>query len=234
MGNYSGHSKFFCNFPMLTAVHHYEGDPIKQLNRDLANHIKELESVHRSSAQKTDTQGGYHTDPEFINRDNPLVKQFRNSVLIPGIQQYMAQYYSLMAVQGREIKDEHLAFKGWANIMRKGEWNAPHNHLTPHNRISAVYYIQVPDCPGSQGALQFDNPNQISILHGAHGNIKIFPTEGDLVIFPCYQMHFSHPFDSERERILIAADVRVHDQFDEIRNNNFNALMIRNTTHNKK
>jgi hypothetical protein len=214
---------------MLAAVHHFEGDPIKHLNRELANHIRGLESVHRSNTQKTDTQGGYHTDPEFINRDNPLITQFRNSILIPGIQQYLTQYYNMMAVPGVDIRAEHLTFKGWANIMRKGEWNAPHNHLTLHNRISAVYYIQVPDCPGSQGALQFDNPNPISILHGAHGNIKVYPTEGDLVIFPCYQMHFSHPFESDGERILIASDVRIKDQFDDIRNNNFNTLTIRNT-----
>ncbi len=42
-------------------------------------------------------------------------------------------------------------------------------------------------------------------------------------------MHFSHPFKGGEERILIASDVRIKDQFDDIRNNNFNSLMIRST-----
>lgn len=226
MSVYSGHGKFFVNFPMLTAVLHFDGEAIERLNLELAEHIRDLELKYRQSSQKTVTQGGYHTDPEFINRDHPLITAFRNSVLIPGVQNYMRQYYNAMAIPGLDVQAEHLELKGWANIMRKGEWNAPHNHLSLHNRVSAVYYIQLPESKGMQGALQFDNPNPISMLHGAHGNIKIKPSRGDLVMFPCYQMHFSHPFRCDGERILIAADIRVKDEFDEIRNNNFNSLTI--------
>jgi len=42
-------------------------------------------------------------------------------------------------------------------------------------------------------------------------------------------MHFSHPFKGGEERILIALDVRIKDQFDDIWNNNFNSLTIRST-----
>ncbi len=212
-------------FPVVIVMQNYGGEKIQALNMKLADLIRSLESSNHFRANTTATQGGYHTKDEFINIDNPLIKELKNDVLIPGVQQYMSAYYRHMFAPDKPVTPEQLSFKGWANIMRKGAWNAPHDHITAHNRISLVYYISMPNSPAPEGSLQFDNPNPISAQHGAHGNIKFQPKEGDLIMFPSYQKHFSHPFSTDEERILVAADVRVKDMLDDVRPNNMNALL---------
>ena len=151
---------------------------------------------------------------------------FREQVLFPGVQEYMQHYYKYKFTKPIQITHENTEMKGWGNVMRKGEWNAPHNHTALYNRLSAVYYIKVPMCKRPEGALQFDNPNPIGVQHGDYGNIKFHPTEGDLIIFPCHQIHFSHPFSSEGERILIASDIKVEDCFNASEENNYVSLNL--------
>jgi len=222
--------QFTVTFPMGLLVRHYAGEKVAQLNKDLANLILDLEAKSRADMKPTATQGGFHTSPTFVNRKDAVVTKFREKILIPGIQHYMANYYNLMGVPSTQLTPDKLSIQGWANITRASEWNAPHNHITPNFRLSAVYYLQIPDCHPPEGALQLDNPNQISCQHGTYGHAKFYPHAGDLVIFPCYQMHFSHPFTAPGERILIANDIRVHDRFDEIRPNNYNCMLVDSKT----
>lgn len=212
-------------FPMLLTVSHFKGK--EELNSELSEYILDEEKRLRDDAKKTSTQGGFHTDAEFINRDEPLIKEFLSTILAPSIQEHMAGTYARMGDGFNPPALDKLSFRGWGNVMRKGEWNAPHNHLTPHNRVSAVYYLKTDPCSDMKGALQIDNPNQVSIYHGSHGNIKIPAKEGSLVIFPSYLMHFSHPFEKEGERILIASDVSVDDKYDVIGDNRFKSLVVR-------
>ena len=227
MNELPSRGQFTVTFPMGLLLRHYDGEKVGQLNRDLFKLILKLEADTCVSKKGTATQGGFHTEPTFVNRKDAVVTRFREKVLIPGVQQYMVNYYRLQGVPPVELTPDKLTIQGWGNVMRSGEWNAPHNHITAHFRLSAVYYLQTPNnCPSPEGALQLENPNQISVQHGAYGNAKIYPREGDLVIFPCYQVHFSHPFSVPGERILIASDIRVHDQFDQITPNSYNTMYI--------
>ncbi|HHH42505.1 MAG TPA: hypothetical protein ENK49_00055 [Gammaproteobacteria bacterium] len=226
MSELPARGQFTVTFPMGLLLRHYEGEKVDRLNRDLSRLILKLEAETRAGAKTTAAQGGFHTEPSFVNRKDSVVTRFRERVLIPGVQHYMTGYYRLQGVPPVELTPDRLSIQGWANVMRAGEWNAPHNHITSHFRLSAVYYLQTPDCTPPEGALQLENPNQISVQHGAYGNAKIHPRAGDLVIFPCYQVHFSHPFSVPGERILIASDIRVHDQFDELGVNHYNTMSI--------
>lgn len=212
-------------FPSVVLMQNYRGASIDALNTGLAVLIRGLESRGEFQANKTATQGGFHTRDEFINSDDGFVREFRDDVLVPAVQQYMSTYYRFMFAPDEPVTPAQLHFKGWANIMRKGSWNAPHDHITAHNRISLVYYIRLPSCEPPEGTLQFENSNPISTQHGAFGNMRFHPKEGDLIMFPSYMKHFSHPFSSDDERILIAADVRVMDRFDENRANNSDTLI---------
>jgi len=226
MNEYPSKGQFTVTFPMGLLLRHYEGEKVDQLNQDLSKLILKLEADTRASTKGTAAQGGFHTKPTFVNRKDTVVTRFREKVLIPGIQNYMTGYYRLQGVPPVELTPDKLSIQGWANVMRAGEWNAPHNHITTHFRLSAVYYLKTPNCQSPEGALQLENPNQISVQHGAYGDAKIYPREGDLVIFPCYQVHFSHPFSVPGERILMASDIRVHDQFDELTPNHYNTMTI--------
>lgn len=226
MSKISTQSQVVINFPTVCLLRHFEGDDITAINKGLSELIRNLEADSGSEHRKTSTQGGFHTKTDFLDRSDSVIQRFRNEILIPGVKDYMANYYNLKMVRQRDITPEKLQVQGWGNIMRKGEWNAPHNHTATNNRLSAVYYIQVPECERPEGALQFENPNPISVQHGDYGNIKFHPGAGDLILFPCYQVHFSHPFHSEGERILIASDIKVEDEFNFSGENNFISLDI--------
>lgn len=220
-------SRTAIHFSMMSVIRHYHGPEIMTLNAALVNLVRSLEAAERENKKPTSTQGGFHTDFEFINRDDPVIAQFRERVLFPAIYEFLGQYYQIRHLDARAMKPR-ITLKGWANIMRAGEWNAPHDHASGKNRISAVYYASVPDRPGNEGALQLENPNQIATNHGEYGNVVFQPVEGDLILFPCYQRHFSHPFGGDGERVLLASDVQVHDDhFDSDGYNNFRALKIR-------
>ncbi len=148
MGELPARGQFTVTFPMGLLLRHYEGEKVDRLNRDLSRLILKLEADTRASARTTTAQGGFHTEPSFVNRKDAVVTRFRERVLIPGVQ------------------------------------------------------------------------------HGAYGNAKIHPRAGDLVVFPCYQVHFSHPFSVPGERILIASDIRVYDQFDELGVNHYHTMSI--------
>lgn len=221
MKHYPSTTRVDIGFPMVVVSHHYEGEATRQLNDELAQLIRQTEKngIEQYKATKTATQGGFHTTPDFLERTDPAIQEYKNKILIPGVISYLKSYYQFMTFPADEVLPGHLAVRGWGNILRAGEWNAPHNHITTHNRLSSVYYVSAPERPYPEGILEFSNPNPLSNQHGCFGSMKFHPVAGDLIIFPCYLTHFSHPFYSGEERILVANDIRVNDPFDHVRDN---------------
>lgn len=104
------------------------------------------------------------------------------------------------------------SFLRWANVSRKGDFNATHTH--PGMTWSGVYYVDTGETPGQQdsGALRFSDPTPgsaasfLPFVARAYPEIK--PVPGLMVLFPSYLPHSVHPHRGDGVRISIAFNFR--------------------------
>jgi uncharacterized protein (TIGR02466 family) len=102
--------------------------------------------------------------------------------------------------------ERRFYLQSWINLHDRGGFNFLHMH--EGSLLSGSFYLQVP--PGS-GEFVFRDPRP-GVLHGfikgpvpnGHADINLTPSEGLLVLFPCWIEHYVEPHDSEEPRITIA------------------------------
>ena len=108
-----------------------------------------------------------------------------------------------LAEMGRR-GDFHL--QSWINLHDRGGFNFLHMH--EGSLLSGSFYLKV---PAGAGALVFRDPRP-GVLHGiikgsipnGHANVDLRPSEGLLVLFPCWMEHYVNPHESDEPRICIA------------------------------
>ena len=100
----------------------------------------------------------------------------------------------------------------WVNFMKKGDFNPPHIHS---DDFSAVLFLSVPEEIKKENenfkgnGTVFEGPGAITFLYGLEldnfvTKYDLFPTRGELYIFPAKLYHFVSPFKSDVERISVA------------------------------
>jgi uncharacterized protein (TIGR02466 family) len=106
----------------------------------------------------------------------------------------------------------------WANINRKGDFNAVHTH--PDAVLSGVVYLKV-DHP-DQGVIQFFDARDGSptsqwrcymrledgtpLINDVH---EVQPKEGHLLFFPGWLKHWVTPNNTDRERVSVSFNIRL-------------------------
>jgi uncharacterized protein (TIGR02466 family) len=96
--------------------------------------------------------------------------------------------------------------QSWINLLDRGGFNFLHMH--EGSLLSGGFYLSVP--PGS-GQFVFRDPRP-GVIHGSvkggvpngHADIHLTPSDGLLVLFPCWMEHYVEPHDSDEPRITIA------------------------------
>jgi uncharacterized protein (TIGR02466 family) len=99
-----------------------------------------------------------------------------------------------------------FAMQSWVNLHDRGGFNFLHMH--EGSLLSGSFYLRVP--PGS-GAFVFRDPRP-GVLHNfvkgavpnGHGDVHLEPSDGLLVLFPCWLEHYVEPHESDEPRIAIA------------------------------
>ena len=108
----------------------------------------------------------------------------------------------------REMGQEKAAFslQSWINMHDRGGFNFLHMH--EGSLLSGSFYISAP--PGS-GQFVFRDPRP-GVLNGSikggvpngHADIHLTPSDGLMVLFPCWMEHYVEPHESDAPRITIA------------------------------
>ena len=100
----------------------------------------------------------------------------------------------------------------WGVVLKSGGHQDPHNH--PSGYLSGVYYLNVPDEVGQNGAeagcLEFGLSNVMGrdgAFLAAGQRRVVRPEAGLMALFPSYFWHRTLPFQSQTERICVAFDV---------------------------
>ena len=207
-------TSFEDHFPVTVMVSHHTG--LETINRDIFGVIRHLRDENIDNRSENEalsgtitTYGGYQTSKKlmFLNVQEAAVQTLREQVIMPGIKRYLAQVYKEHAAK---ISTRVVS---WANILREGDWQAPHMHPTAGNLISGVYYVNVPEKPAPQGCIEFLNPHPAAHYHGISLTRRLHPKAGDLMLFPPYHIHYVYPFRGDGERAIIAFDVLQAAQF---------------------
>ena len=102
--------------------------------------------------------------------------------------------------------DRPFRLQSWINLHDRGGFNFLHLH--EGSLLSGSFYLNVP--PGS-GEFVFRDPRP-GVIHGSfkgavpngHSDIHLTPSDGLLVLFPCWMEHYVEPHDNDEPRITIA------------------------------
>lgn len=195
------------HFPLTVMQAHHSG--LEDLNRAVAAILSGLRERHLTDKDENEalsgtitTYGGYQTPKKtmFLNRPEPEVQTLRDQVVQPGVQAYLDRVFD---AQAKPIKTRLVS---WANILKEGDWQAPHMHPSAGNLISGVYYAKVPEKPAPEGCIEFLNPHPVAHHHGVSLTRRLMPREGDLILFPPYYIHYVYPFRGAGERVIVAFD----------------------------
>lgn len=111
-----------------------------------------------------------------------------------------------MVLQEMGQGERRFYLQSWINLHDRGGFNFLHMH--EGSLLSGSFYLQVP--PGS-GAFVFRDPRP-GVLHGfvkggvpnGHADVHLTPSDGLLVLFPCWMEHYVEPHDGDEPRITIA------------------------------
>lgn len=96
--------------------------------------------------------------------------------------------------------------QSWVNLHDRGGFNFLHMHEA--SLLSGSFYLEV---PAGSGTLCFRDPRP-GVTHGrvkgsvpnGHADVRLKPSTGLLVLFPCWMEHYVEPHDSDEPRICIA------------------------------
>lgn len=185
-------------------------DSLESLNQELLVEIENMEvkdrDSHRNAAKSADitTEGGFQTAlaNNFLDLQSAAVSQLKTKIILPAVKEY------LNTVFGDSSKNITPHLVGWANILRRSDWQRPHMHPTHKNLVSGCYYVEVPEFEDdSEGHIEFMNPMPISVNHGFSNSRKIAPRQGKLLLFPPFYNHYVHPLKTDKKRVIIAFDV---------------------------
>lgn len=206
----SADTRFEEHFPITVMLSHHTG--LEGINAGIAKLLSGLRTQYLTDKQENEalsgtitTYGGYQTSKKmmFLNRPETDVQALRDQVVQPGVQAYLDRVFG---EQGKQIKTRLVS---WANILKEGDWQAPHMHPSTGNLISGVYYAAVPEKPEPEGCIEFLNPHPVAHHHGVSLTRRIMPKQGDLILFPPYYIHYVYPFRGAGERVIVAFDVLI-------------------------
>lgn len=196
------------HYPTTVLQRQHHG--VEELNAGLLELIEELERRHGDTDENAvksglvATVGGYQTsvNMNFLGLKDPVVRAFRETVVMPAARSYLEKVF------GDHVGQLNPWPRGWATLLRSGDWQKPHMHPVPKNVASAVYYVKLPaGMQAPEGSIEFINPHPLSVHHGFSMTRRLDPVEGKLIMFPPYHFHFVHPFRGEGERAIISFDV---------------------------
>ena len=149
--------------------------------------------------------GGWHSRADLPGRGVPPLDAFF-ATLVEHVRNVHARLSSGADYEAR------FMLQAWATVMERGHYVQVHDHADAH--WSAVYYVDAGDSgDAASGRISWINPVG---SHRSLPGMDLIPTTfsctprtGLLAIFPGWLRHAVEPYQGDRPRIVIAANIEV-------------------------
>jgi tetratricopeptide (TPR) repeat protein len=195
----------FCNAP-LDHVLHVDLKSRYNFEEIFVHAAKAILSDDKRSHKRQDLlSNGYQTSGNLFDTENSFTDEIQKVIRLE-IERYRIIFESSQEGFIRKWSTEYILY-GWLISMKSGGELLPHIHK--NGWLSGSIYINVPP------KLKIDSGNLVVALGkdsdatNSHLNLKkiIDVVTGSMVLFPASLMHYTIPFESEEERIVLAFDV---------------------------
>jgi len=188
----------------------FRPDGVTELNDALKRTLL-AERALGPSGFKASVSGGWHSRPDLaMRREEPF--QALMALFVDHVG-YCLQ--GMAAERGLEVPQHRWSVQSWAVVLDRGGYNLLHDHAAAH--WSVAWYVDAGDPPPADaadaGALSFVDPRRaapvIPGLELAPSTFTVHPQSGMLVVFPGALQHYVHPYQGERPRICVSANLRM-------------------------
>ena len=147
---------------------------------------------------------GYQTSGDLFSIEPHLTKDIQKIIRLE-VEKYLVRFKA----SGEGLITSwptDYSLRGWIVAMKSGGKLRPHMHDT--GWISGSIYIKVPSRSKADGGnLVICIEEEGLELEGISQRKSIDVVTGDLCLFPASLLHYTIPFDSEEERVVLAFDV---------------------------
>ena len=174
-----------------------------ELNQRLAEIITHAEA--QAPSTRRSNIGGWRSNQELLEWREPEIAMLYGHIRTAATEM-------LQATMGSEGFSGSMVFHGWANVLRRGNYNTIHNH--PESVWSGVYYIDTGTVAEDSlsGLLEFCDPRPFVEMVPSAGfpfgrPLRIQPEPGLMVLFPSWLYHHVHPYVGDAARVSIAFNV---------------------------
>ena len=194
----------FCNLPFdycckVDLKKEYDFNEIFiRFSNDILN---ESGTTHKSQPRLTN---GIQTSGNVFAKNHPLAKDVER-ILIEEIERYRQRFYN---VKEGIFKNwpQNYRISGWLVSMRTGGTLSAHMH--DPGWITGSLYINVPHKENSVDGNIVVSLEDVNDENHHSKNRKIIDIEtGDLFLFPSSLLHYTIPFSSNENRIVLAFDM---------------------------
>jgi len=189
--------RFIDLWPTLLVEHRLPDH--EEPNRTLVALVEEMDRAHDQLTTR-------YQSIDIFTIDNPAVHWLRRS-----IDETVQTYLTKAGVNYRV----GWSVRGWANINRRGDYHAPHNHAWSY--LSGTYYVKMPQEKngGREGrarpaAISFYDPrgavNMVTLSGDPRSRYEftVKPQSGTLLLWDSLLTHSVHPNMAEDTRITIS------------------------------
>ena len=168
---------------------------------------------HKSGTISSKAQGhltnGFQTSGNILNLPDKPFKALKK-LIVNKINEYN-RLYDCNTDKNFETnwKKNLYILQGWAIVMNKGGNLNQHNH--ENGWLTGTFYLQMPEQGrnAEEGAIEFSHQGpRYPSGNAAFEKRLIRPSARDLNIFSSALYHRTHPFQSKKQRICIAFDVK--------------------------
>ena len=159
-----------------------------------------------SSRRQSLLENGNQTSGNIFDIKNDDTKEIQN-ILRKEVEQYRAKFNESEEGLIKKMPTNYSLY-GWFIRMKSGGSLKPHIHT--EGWLSGSVYINVPPkLQGDSGSLVVSlGQDEDAIDTRINEKKTINVVTGSLVLFPASLMHYTIPFESEEERIVLAFDLK--------------------------
>lgn len=191
-------------FPTLVVNHLLTN--VADLNAELARLIVRVAGEEPNAP--TSNVGGFHSTPDFINREDACVVALREQ-----LQRVIVELTKMVLRPTAADRKLHFQMQGWASLLRHGDYHAIHSQ--PAHFWSGIYYVNDNETVAGHplsGKLELIDPRAGAAIANPrettlYGRYLVDPQAGQLLIFPAWLTHCTHSYFGTGERISVDFNV---------------------------